>query len=64
MTIGDYVKIQAQSGIGRSVKDHEVLQGTPAFTYGDYSKSYVHFKNLPKLVNRLNQMEKRITDES
>lgn len=64
VTIGDYVKIQAQSGIGRSVKDHEVLQGTPAFTYGDYSKSYVHFKNLPKLVNRLNQMEKRITDES
>lgn len=64
VTIGNHVKIQAQSGIGRSVKDHEVLQGTPAFTYGDYSKSYVHFKNLPKIVNRLYEMEKRSANES
>jgi hypothetical protein len=34
IVIGDYVKIQAQSGIGRNVKDNEVLQGSPALNYG------------------------------
>ena len=58
ITIGDRVKIQAQSGIGRNVKDDEVLQGSPALNYGDYNKSYVHFKNLPKIVNKINEIDK------
>ena len=59
LTIGNNVKIQAQSGIGRNVKDNEVLQGSPALNYGDYNKSYVHFKNLPKIIARLNNIEKQ-----
>ncbi len=58
ITIGDRVKIQAQSGIGRNVKDDQVLQGSPALNYGDYNKSYVHFKNLPKIVNKINEIDK------
>ena len=58
ITIGDRVRIQAQSGIGRNVKDDEVLQGSPALNYGDYNKSYVHFKNLPKIVNKINEIDK------
>ncbi|NQZ43468.1 MAG: UDP-3-O-(3-hydroxymyristoyl)glucosamine N-acyltransferase [Flavobacteriaceae bacterium] len=58
ITIGDRVRIQAQSGIGRNVKDDEVLQGSPALNYGDYNKSYVHFKNLPKIVSRISDLEK------
>ncbi|KPM33334.1 UDP-3-O-acylglucosamine N-acyltransferase [Croceitalea dokdonensis DOKDO 023] len=64
ITIGDRVKIQAQSGIGRNVKDDEVLQGSPALNYGDYNKSYVHFKNLPKIVNRISELEKNIDNEN
>lgn len=63
ITIGDRVKIQAQSGIGRNVKDDEVLQGSPALNYGDYNKSYVHFKNLPKLVNQISNLEKKSNGE-
>lgn len=59
ITIGDNVRIQAQSGIGRNIKDNEVLQGSPALNYGDYNKSYVHFKNLPKIVNRIDNLEKK-----
>ena len=59
IVIGDYVRIQAQSGIGRNVKDKEVLQGSPALNYGDYNKSYVHFKNLPKIINRIDNLEKK-----
>tara|TARA_R110002049_G_scaffold297516_1_gene486648 strand:+ start:194421 stop:195557 length:1137 start_codon:yes stop_codon:yes gene_type:complete len=58
IVIGDNVRIQAQSGIGRNVKDNEVLQGSPALNYGEYNKSYVHFKNLPKIINRIDQLDK------
>jgi len=60
VTIGNNVRIQAQSGIGRSLKDNEVVQGSPALGYSDYNKSYVHFKNLSKLVSKINELEKII----
>lgn len=63
ISIGDNVKIQAQSGIGRNVKNNEVLQGSPALGYSDYNKSYVHFKNLTKIVDRLNTIEKKIGND-
>ncbi|KAA2217099.1 MULTISPECIES: UDP-3-O-(3-hydroxymyristoyl)glucosamine N-acyltransferase [Maribacter] len=59
IVIGNNVKIQAQSGIGRNVKDNEVLQGSPALNYGDFNKSYVHFKNLPKIMNRIDNLENK-----
>lgn len=58
LTIGNRVRIQAQSGISRNLKDDEAVQGSPALPYADYNKSYVHFKNLPSLVTRLNSIEK------
>ena len=64
IVIGNNVKIQAQSGIGRNVKDDEVLQGSPALSYGDYNKSYVHFKNLPKIVKDINDLEKKVNGNS
>lgn len=63
ITIGDRVKIQAQSGIGRNIKDDEVLQGSPALNYGDYNKSYVYFKNLPKLANQISDLEKNLNSK-
>ncbi|NRB58870.1 MAG: UDP-3-O-(3-hydroxymyristoyl)glucosamine N-acyltransferase [Winogradskyella sp.] len=64
ISIGNNVKIQAQSGIGRNVKDNEVLQGSPALTYGDYNKSYVYFKNLPKIVKNINEIEKKVNGDN
>ena len=63
ISIGNRVRIQAQSGIGRNVKDDEVLQGSPAFNYTDYNKAYVHFKNLAKIVGRIDEIDKRIDGE-
>ncbi|MCF6181346.1 UDP-3-O-(3-hydroxymyristoyl)glucosamine N-acyltransferase [Lutibacter sp.] len=60
ITIGNNVKIQAQSGISKNVKDNEVIQGSPAFGYGDFYKSYVYFKKLPELVATINSLEKEI----
>ena len=58
LTIGDNVRIQAQSGVSRNIKDNEVLQGSPTFAYNDFAKSYVHFKNLPKIVSELEELKK------
>ncbi|SNR15714.1 UDP-3-O-(3-hydroxymyristoyl)glucosamine N-acyltransferase [Tenacibaculum jejuense] len=58
ITIGNNVKIQAQSGIGRNLKDGDVVQGSPAIGYSDFNKSYVYFKNLPKIVSTVNKLEK------
>lgn len=60
LVIGNNVKVQAQSGIGRNVKDDEVLQGSPSFGYTDWNKSYVYFKNLPKLAKTINELEKKV----
>jgi UDP-3-O-[3-hydroxymyristoyl] glucosamine N-acyltransferase len=63
LTIGNNVRIQAQSGVGRNIKDNEILQGSPTFGYSDYSKSYIHFKNLPKLVKELEELKKQILNQ-
>lgn len=60
LIIGNNVRIQAQSGIGRNIKDNEVIQGSPAFGYTDWNKSYVYFKNLPNLANKINLLEKEL----
>jgi len=59
LVIGNGVKIQAQAGIGKSINDNEVVQGSPAFNYGDFAKSYVHFKNLPSIVSDLEKLKKK-----
>ncbi|MCL4136355.1 UNVERIFIED_CONTAM: hypothetical protein GTU68_057818, partial [Idotea baltica] len=64
LTIGNGVRVQAQSGIGRNVKDNETLQGSPSFNYGDWNKSYVYFKNLPKIVKTINELEKKVNGNS
>ncbi|MDX1277208.1 UDP-3-O-(3-hydroxymyristoyl)glucosamine N-acyltransferase [Oceanihabitans sediminis] len=64
LTIGNGVRVQAQSGIGKNVKDNETLQGSPSFNYGDWNKSYVYFKNLPKIVKNISEIEKKIDGNS
>lgn len=57
LTIADGVKIAAQSGIGHSIKkEGEIMQGSPAFSIMDYKKSYVLFKNLPHLKQKIDKL--------
>jgi len=60
IAIANGVKIAAQSGIGQSIpKENEIVQGSPAFSIGEYKRSYVVFRNLPDLQNRLKDLEKK-----
>ncbi|WP_281336035.1 UDP-3-O-(3-hydroxymyristoyl)glucosamine N-acyltransferase [Flavobacterium eburneipallidum] len=63
LTIGNNVRIQAQSGVARNIKDNETLQGSPTMGYNDFSKSYVHFKNLPKIVSEIEEIKKEILNQ-
>lgn len=60
LKIANGVKIAAQSGIGNNIDDENaVLQGSPAFNVGDYKRSYVLFKKLPELYQKLQQLSKK-----
>ena len=36
------------------------VNGASAIGYGDYYKSYVHFKNLPQIAKTITELEKQI----
>ena len=59
LKIGDRVQMQAKSGVLKNIKDDSVIMGYPAFNYRDYNKSYVHFKNFPKIMNFINRLMKK-----
>jgi UDP-3-O-[3-hydroxymyristoyl] glucosamine N-acyltransferase len=58
LKIGNNVKVLGQTGVTKSLKDNEMVYGTPALNAQDFNKSYVYFKNLPKVVSKINQLEK------
>ena len=62
--IGNQVKIQAQSGVNSHVNDKETVYGSPAISYNDYLRSYVHFRNLPEIVKRINNLENTSKDHT
>ncbi len=53
LKIGNNVRISGKTGVGKNIKDNAVLRGIPAMDYNDFNKSYVHFRNLPKIVEEL-----------
>lgn len=63
LSLGNNLQIQAQSGISKNLKDGLKVQGSPAFDYGDYFKSYVLFKNLPKITSLINKIEKEFNTQ-
>lgn len=64
ISIGDNVKIAAQSGVSASVKEGAIIFGSPAFDARDYRRAYVHFRNLQKIVGRIDKLEKEARDNS
>lgn len=61
LKIADGVKIAGQSGIGGNIeKEGEIVQGSPAFNIGEYKRSYVLFRSLPKLNDKLSELNKKL----
>lgn len=63
ITIADGTKINAQSGISKSVTTpYTVLNSTPAFDYKSSLKSQAIFRNLPELQQRLLKLEETVNE--
>ncbi|HKL37555.1 MAG TPA: UDP-3-O-(3-hydroxymyristoyl)glucosamine N-acyltransferase [Bacteroidales bacterium] len=61
ITIADGVKVAAQSGITSDIKKPgQVIQGAPAFDFHKYQKSYVLFRKLPDVYNKMRELEEEI----
>ncbi|TAL61272.1 MAG: UDP-3-O-(3-hydroxymyristoyl)glucosamine N-acyltransferase [Bacteroidetes bacterium] len=59
ITIADGTKIAAQSGIGNTIsEENTTVQGSPAFSIGEYKRSYVLFRNFPDMNDRIKSLEK------
>lgn len=59
--LADGVKIAAQSGIGQDIpEENSIVQGSPAFGIGDYKRSYVLFRSLPKLREQILDLQKKL----
>lgn len=55
------VKIAAQSGITKDIKEEGiVIQGSPAFEFGPYQRSYLLFRKLPQLREQILDLEKKV----
>ncbi len=58
LTIADGTRIAAQSGVASGITEkNTTVQGSPSFLYGKYQRSYVLYKKLPQLFERLQKIE-------
>jgi UDP-3-O-[3-hydroxymyristoyl] glucosamine N-acyltransferase len=59
--IGNKSIIAAQSGVTKSYpEENNILLGSPSFDRKQFLKSYVIFKNLPEINERLKELEEKI----
>lgn len=62
LKVGDRVKIAAQSGVGGDVIDDDIVMGSPAFNNKEYKKSYIGFRKLPQMAERIKELENQIKE--
>jgi UDP-3-O-[3-hydroxymyristoyl] glucosamine N-acyltransferase len=60
LSIGDEVKIGAQSGVSSNLKDGTICLGSPAIDISIQRKALVHFRNLPEIVKRIDELERKL----
>lgn len=63
LTIADGTKINAQSGVNKTVKEtNQSLTGSPAFDFASSMKSQVLYRKLPELMKRITDLENTIAE--
>ena len=61
--IADGVKLAATSGVASSIKKkNDVQMGAPSFSHKSFLQSYVFFRKLPKINDRLSTLEKTVKE--
>jgi UDP-3-O-[3-hydroxymyristoyl] glucosamine N-acyltransferase len=60
LEIADETKIVAQSGVPSNVKKATTLMGSPSFPIDDFKRSFIGFRKLPQLMNRISELEAKL----
>ena len=60
LTIGDGAIVAAQAGVAHSLKEKEIVLGSPAFDIREYKRSAAVFRRLPELRSLVYKLEKEI----
>lgn len=60
--IGDGAVVGAQAGVTKSVPAGQRVSGYPAREHSAARRLYAHTENLPKLMGRVKELEKRLAD--
>lgn len=64
LEIADGTQMQAQSGVGRSIKEpNTAIFGTPALPYTRFQRAHIIFKQLPEVERRLRQVERQLKEK-
>lgn len=63
LTVADGTQIGAQSGVSRATKPGERVMGAPAVEMGEYARSLVYVKRLPKLFEQVKALEKELKSQ-
>lgn len=63
LKLGNNLRIAAKSGIISDVEDGAELMGAPAMDARKYKISYLHFMKFKELVQRINDIDKRLKDK-
>jgi UDP-3-O-[3-hydroxymyristoyl] glucosamine N-acyltransferase len=65
LSVADGAMIQGKTGISSNVLEKNAkLYGYPALPYNHYLRSYAHFKNLTKIVDKIKELEIEIKKTS
>jgi UDP-3-O-[3-hydroxymyristoyl] glucosamine N-acyltransferase len=62
LKIGDQVQIAAQSGVMNDLEPKQNYLGGPAMPISHARRVYNHFMNLPELVDRIKELEKKMAE--
>ena len=60
LKMGDNIKYAAQSGVTKNMKSNQTLIGFPAVPKEKYIKSYIIFKKLPSIEEKIKKLEEKL----
>lgn len=63
ITVADEVKLAGKSGVSGNIKKAgDIQMGAPSFNIRDFNKSYVYFRKLPTLNDKIANLEKQLAE--
>ncbi len=60
LQLADGAKVNAQAGLGKSLKANTAVTGSPAYSYNQAIRAQAVARNLPEMEKRLQELEQLV----